>query len=92
MQVIHIQFVIALIASALALVVSGVCWLKWKGEYDSVYRAWEEEERAKEGRFEERGWYGPSRPARIGWAKTIFFLVLIGSLIGCAWLSVVPVQ
>jgi hypothetical protein len=85
MQVNHIQFVIGLVILALALVVSGVCWLKWKGEYDAVYSAWEEEERAKAGRWQEPGWHGPIRPSKVGWAKAVFILLIIGPLAWCAW-------
>ncbi|NWD58872.1 hypothetical protein HX878_29635 [Pseudomonas veronii] len=91
MQVIHIQFVIGLITLVLAIAVSGVCWHKWQGEYDAVYSAWEEEERAKEGQFEEPGWYAPPRPPKVGWAKAVFFLLIIGPLIWCFWvLTVAP--
>ncbi|MGO4801150.1 hypothetical protein ACEN2T_17870 [Pseudomonas sp. W22_MBD1_FP4] len=85
MHIIDIPFVFGLIALALALAVSGACWLKWKAEYDAIYSAWEEEERAKEGRFQEPGWHGPIRPSKVGKAKAIFILLIIAPLIACAW-------
>lgn len=71
---------------AITLIVSGWLWRTWKGEFKTVLMEWENEQRAKEGRFQERDWHAPSPPRRIFWAKLVFLVIAAALLPVCWWL------